>query len=359
MTREWRSGSLVAVVLLMTTGLAFGQASSTFNGRVLDQADAVLPGVTVTVTNQNTGVVRTTVTNEEGLYFLPGLEPGVYRIATELPGFQSSVRDDVNVTVNVTLTVDFKLSLAGVAEAVTVTGRGAADRGHAVEGRVDHRDDRAPEPAAVTRNVSGMLALLPGAVQIEPVHRSKTNVGSVSFGGSSGTNVIPSVDGADNRDNQFGGSLLAFSTEAIEQFQLATSQFNAADGRTGGAALTMVTKSGTNVLHGSGFAFGRSDKMTAKDYFTAEANREKTPSAASSSADRSAARSSATARSSSAPSSDLREDSELAVPDKPVQRETAARERPGRRLDPSGLRQSQQPDLGRAAVAGAADHRAR
>ena len=57
------------------------------------------------------------------------------------------------------------------------------------------------------RNVSGMLALLPGAVQIEPTHRSKTNVGSVSFGGSSGTNVIPSVDGADNRDNQFGGAL--------------------------------------------------------------------------------------------------------------------------------------------------------
>ena len=66
MTREWRWLSLVALVLMFTTGLAFGQASSTFNGRVLDQGDAVLPGVTVTVTNQNTGVVRTTVSNEEG-----------------------------------------------------------------------------------------------------------------------------------------------------------------------------------------------------------------------------------------------------------------------------------------------------
>ncbi|MBI4486735.1 MAG: TonB-dependent receptor, partial [Acidobacteria bacterium] len=94
---------------------------------------------------------------------------------------------------------------------------------------------------------------------------------------SSGTNVIPSVDGADNRDNQFGGPLLAFSTEALEQFQLATSQFNAADGRTGGAALTMVTKSGTNVLHGSAFGFGRSDTLAAKDFFTREANRDKIP----------------------------------------------------------------------------------
>ena len=276
-TREWRSLSLVPVVLMMTIGLAFGQASSTFNGRVLDQGDAVLPGVTVTVTNQNTGVVRTTVSNEEGLYFLPGLEPGTYRIATDLPGFQSSVRENVTVGVNITLTVDFKLSLAGVAEAVTVTGE--APLIEVTQSKVASTIETTELQSLPlsTRNVSGMLALLPGAVQIEPVHRSKTNVGSVSYGGSSGTNVIPSVDGADNRDNQFGGPLLAYSTEAIEQFQLATSQFNAADGRTGGAALTMVTKSGTNVLRGSAFVFGRSDKMTAKDFFTAEADREKTP----------------------------------------------------------------------------------
>ena len=276
-TREWRSLSLVPVVLMMTIGLAFGQASSTFNGRVLDQGDAVLPGVTVTVTNQNTGVVRTTVSNEEGVYYLPGLEPGVYRIATDLPGFQSSVRENVTVGVNVTLTVDFKLSLAGVAEAVTVTGEAPLIEVTQSKVASSIETTELQSLPLATRNVSGMLALLPGAVQIEPVHRSKTNVGSVSYGGSSGTNVIPSVDGADNRDNQFGGPLLAYSTEAIEQFQLATSQFNAADGRTGGAALTMVTKSGTNVLHGSAFVFGRSDKMTAKDFFTAEADREKTP----------------------------------------------------------------------------------
>jgi hypothetical protein len=276
-TREWRSLSLVPVVLMMTMGLAFGQASSTFNGRVLDQGDAVLPGVTVTVTNQNTGVLRTTVSNEEGVYYLPGLEPGVYRIATDLPGFQSSVRENVAVGVNVTLTVDFKLSLAGVAEAVTVTGQAPLIEvtQSKVASSIETTELQSLPMSA--RNVSGMLALLPGAVQIEPTHRSKTNVGSVSYGGSAGTNVIPSVDGADNRDNQFGGPLLAYSTEAIEQFQLATSQFNAADGRTGGAALTMVTKSGTNVLHGSAFGFGRSDKMTAKDFFTAEADRDKTP----------------------------------------------------------------------------------
>ena len=151
----------------------------------------------------------------------------------------------------------------------------------------------------------------------------------MSYGGSAGTNVIPSVDGADNRDNQFGGPLLAYSTEAIEQFQLATSQFNAADGRTGGAALTMVTKSGTNVLHGSAFVFGRSDAMMAKDFFTEEADRDKTPysrqqfgGAAGGPIIRNRAFFFGAIER-------IREDSELAVPDEPVQRETAARQRPG------------------------------
>jgi hypothetical protein len=198
-------------------------------------------------------------------------------VATELPGFASSTRSGVNLGVSATITLDVKMTLAGVQEAVTVTG--AASLIEVTQSKVASSIETTElqNLPMIARNVSGMLALLPGAVQIEPTHRSKTNVGSVSYGGSAGTNVIPSVDGADNRDNQFGGPLLAFSTEALEQFQLATSQFNAADGRTGGASLTMVTKSGTNVLHGSAFGFGRSDKMAAKDFFTKEANRDKIP----------------------------------------------------------------------------------
>ncbi|MGH9255962.1 MAG: carboxypeptidase-like regulatory domain-containing protein, partial [Vicinamibacterales bacterium] len=245
----WR---LVAVVLLLGTGLAFAQANTgTINGRVLDQGGAVLPGVTVTVTNQATGVVRTTVTNEEGVFSMPGLDPGAYNVTTDLAGFAGATRNDVALIVNTTLTIDFQMQVASLQETLTVTGE--APLIEVTQSKVASTILTAELQAIPlsARNVSGMLALLPGAVQIEPTHRSKTNVGSVSFGGSSGTNVIPSVDGADNRDNQFGGALLAYSTEAIEQFQLATSQFNAADGRTGGAALTMVTKSGTNVLHGA------------------------------------------------------------------------------------------------------------
>ncbi len=270
----WR---LAALMVLLSTGLAFAQASSTINGRVLDQGDAVLPGVTVTVTNTATGVVRTAVTNDQGVYFMPALDSGVYSVTTDLPGFAAAPRNGINVGVNQTLTIDFQMTVAGLQESLTVTGEAPLIEVTQSKVASSIEATELQNLPMIARNVSGMLALLPGAVQIEPTHRSKTNVGSVSYGGSAGTNVIPSVDGADNRDNQFGGPLLGFSTEALEQFQLATSQFNAADGRTGGAALMMVTKSGTNELHGSAFGFGRSDKLSAKDFFTKEAGRAKTP----------------------------------------------------------------------------------
>ena len=97
----------------------------------------------------------------------------------------------------------------------------------------------------ITRTITGMLELLPGAAPVADLHRTKNNVGTVSFMGSAGANMVPTVDGADNRDNNYGGPLMSFSTESLEQFQLATSQFTAADGRTGGASVTLVTKEDT------------------------------------------------------------------------------------------------------------------
>ena len=90
----------------------------------------------------------------------------------------------------------------------------------------------------MTRTISGMLELLPGAAPVGRAasHASRTSA-RVSYGGSSGGNVIPTVDGADNRDNHYSGPLMSFTTESLEQFQLASSQFSAADGRSAGAAV--------------------------------------------------------------------------------------------------------------------------
>jgi hypothetical protein len=275
--RKSSSSWLALAFVLLCAPLAFGQATSTFNGRILDQGDAVLPGVTVTVTNISTGVVRTTITNEEGQYQIPGLEPGQYRIETDLAGFAPSVRDTVRLDVNATLTVDFKLSLAGLAETLTVTGE--APLIETTQSKVANTIEttEVQNLPMITRTISGMLELLPGATPVAPLHRTKENVGTVSYAGSLGGNVAMNVDGADNRDNHYSGPLLTFTTESLEQFQLASSQFSAVDGRTGGAAVTLVTKSGTNALHGSLFGYERDRKLTSKDYFTRQANGQKAP----------------------------------------------------------------------------------
>jgi len=276
-TRTCRTVALIAFCMFMAAPLAHGQATSTFNGRIVDQGDAVLPGVTVTATNVSTGVARTTVTNTEGQYSLPGLEPGTYELKTDLAGFAAGARENVRLDVNATLTVDFRLALAGLQESLTVTGQ--APLIETTQSKVANTIEttEVQNLPMITRTISGMLELLPGAAPVAPLHRTKENVGTVSYGGSLGGNVAMSVDGADNRDNHYSGPLLTFTTESLEQFQLASSQFTAADGRTGGAAVTLVTKSGTNALHGSVFGYERDRKLTAKDFFTKQANGEKAP----------------------------------------------------------------------------------
>ena len=267
----------VALAALVAAPSVLAQASSTFNGRVADQDDAVLPGVTITLSNDATGVTRTGVTNVQGLYFMPGLEPGTYTLRTELPGFAPSVREKVALGINATISIDFKMGLAGVSEAITVTGAAPLIEVSQSKMATSIEATELRELPMITRTISGMLTLLPGAAPVAELHRTKANVGTVSYGGSSGANVVPTVDGADNRDNHYGGPLMSFTTESLEQFQLATSQFTAADGRTGGAAVSMVTKSGTNVMHGSGFVYERDKNLTSKDFFTKQSGGEKTP----------------------------------------------------------------------------------
>src|SRR5262245_4657080 len=113
---------LITVLSLLLPASAFAQASGTFNGRILDQGDAILPGVIVTATHTATNVTRTTTTNGEGVYSLPGLDSGTYDITAELPGFAPATFSQVNLAVNATMTLDFKLRLAGVLETITVAG---------------------------------------------------------------------------------------------------------------------------------------------------------------------------------------------------------------------------------------------
>ena len=185
---------LVTWMMLMTALSVFAQATSTFNGRVLDQGDAVLPGVTVTAINANTGVARTTVTNGEGVYSMPGLEAGVYDVKTELQGFGPAARNRVTLGLNTTITLDFKLAVSGVQETLTVTGDAPLIETTQSKFASSIETKELENLPMITRSVNGMLALLPGASPMTPTDSTKRNVGSVSYGGNSGTSMSVSVD---------------------------------------------------------------------------------------------------------------------------------------------------------------------
>ena len=113
---------VTAAWVLITSGVLFAQATAMLTGRVVDQGEAVLPGVTVTVTNTATGAVRTTVTNETGLYNVPAVDPRTYTVRAELSGFTSAERRNIDLLTGSTLTVNLTLGVGPLEETLTVVG---------------------------------------------------------------------------------------------------------------------------------------------------------------------------------------------------------------------------------------------
>lgn len=273
-TKSMGRASAAGCVSLLTVALAvpaLAQVTGTFTGRIVDSGSLVLPGVTITVTNVRTGIVRTTITNSEGQYSVPALQSGLYDVKVDLPGFRTMTRSGVSLAVGSTITLDFALELAAVAENVTVTGQAPLIETTDSELNAVLRTREVENLPLLNRNYTGLVALLPGA-KIARVHDvTKNVVGGISVNGSAGRNLNTMVDGGDNRDDTNGGVLMNFTTEGIEEFKLSTHRFSAAEGRTAGGSLTIVTKSGTNEVRGSAFVFARDDAFAANDYFAKRA----------------------------------------------------------------------------------------
>lgn len=230
---------------------------------VTDQQGAVVPGATVRVTNIGTNAERIAVTSGEGTYEIPQLVPGSYRLEVEAPNFAKYAQD---VTVNVLsrVTVDPQLLPAGASAQVTVTTENTAlveTTKTEVSGVIDQRQmENLPVNG---RSFASLATLIPGATLQPSFDPTKARVGTFSVGGSTGRNLNITVDGGDNKDNAVGGILQNFSMEGVQEFALSTQRFSAANGRSGGALLSVVSKSGTNGVHGSVFGFFRNEKLNA------------------------------------------------------------------------------------------------
>jgi hypothetical protein len=258
--------TIVMVVLLLAAAplqiLAQTANTGVITGVVKDQTGAVVGGATVKAINKGTNFERKTTSSDSGVFEIPQLTPGEYRLEVEASGFSRYVQETVTVNVLSRVTLDAELRPTGSAEQVTVSGDAAplVETGKTdVSGVINQRQ---LESLPVNgRSFASLAVLIPGATLQPSFDPTKARVGTFSVGGSTGRNLNITVDGGDNKDNAVGGILQNFTMEGIQEFALSTQRFSAANGRSGGALLSVVSKSGSNSLHGSAFGFFRHDAL--------------------------------------------------------------------------------------------------
>src|SRR5262245_25425563 len=271
---------LLGCVVAIACSTAFGQAVSVgaFEGTITDPNGAIIAGATITATNKATSAERTATTDSSGYYRIAGLTPGVYKVKIEAKSFASQINEDVTLNVGITLTINAALKPGGTTETVIVNAGDAAlveTSKTELAGVVSNREiENLPLNG---RSFSGLAILIPGARPTGSYDPTKQRVAVFSINGSSGRNVNTTVDGGDNKDNTVGGIVMQFSLEGVQEYKLETQRFSAASGRSEGAALNVISKSGSNSFHGSGFIFERDRKFNANDYISEFSKQPKAP----------------------------------------------------------------------------------
>jgi hypothetical protein len=271
--RRLLAGCFVGAFLSLTAVSTLAQqGTAEIAGRITDEQGAVLPGVAIVVTNEDTGVFRDVVTGPAGTYFASQLVPGRYKIAAKLQGFQTTERGNLVVQVGKTLTINLSLTVGGLEETVHVTAESPlVDTTSAkVGGNIGTAE--LSELPAMNRNYFATVALLPG-VQFSPSNQMGNDTIVAAGQSTQGNNV--SVDGGYNGDDALGtssGAQVRTPLEAIQEFQVITSMYDAEWGRASGAIVNAVTKAGTNQFKGVVFGELAANALTAPDYFVRTQN---------------------------------------------------------------------------------------
>jgi hypothetical protein len=255
---------VVLAAVLAVVPASAQQTSGNITGRVLDAQGAAVPGAAVTGRHAATGFVRSVVSDAEGVYRLTALPVGTYDLTAELAGFTTFEQKGIIVNVGQTLSVDFGLKVAAVAETITVTGESPLIEVSAssVGGVVDVR--RIESLPLNGRQFANLAATIPGVGLGFHSDPTKSTQYSPQVNGGNGRNVNYQIDGGDNNDDTVGGLLQLFPLEAIQEFNFTTSRSKAEYGRSNGGVMNIVTKSGTNQLSGSWFTFFRDTAMNAQ-----------------------------------------------------------------------------------------------
>ena len=268
MRRVLRDCSIGVVTMFLTSAIAYGQATAQLSGRVTDESGGVLPGVSVTVVQTDTGFTRSTVTDTSGTYVLPNLPIGPYRLEVMLAGFRTYVQTGIVLQVAATPAINVTLGLGELAETVTVEAAAPlVDTQSAGIGEVVEQE-RIVELPLQGRQVTDLIFAVGAAVDMgRPNNRSFQGGVNISVAGGLSFGVAYLLDGALHNDPQNAAGLALPFPDAVEELRVTTSGTNAENGVRSGASVSVVTKSGTNRFSGNAFEFYRDARFNAISRF--------------------------------------------------------------------------------------------
>ena len=263
-------GIVISYLLLLSPASAQDAATGALRGTVVDPHNARIPAAELVVLNTATGRTYSVTTDSEGRFALDLLPPGDYSARAVAPGMSPQITPQLRVELGAATEIEFRLAIAGAQENITVSGDPQlVDTQPSAVSTI--LDERALQDLPLNgRRFSDLMLLSPGVTQ-DPRSLTSTNSGDLSFGGIRGFQNSFLVDGGDNNNGFFAQALgryrapYQFSTEVVQEFRVSSNSYGAELGRAGGAVVNVVTKSGSNHIHGTGFYFVRDSALGATD----------------------------------------------------------------------------------------------
>src|SRR5688572_29400147 len=270
MKRSLITISIVLLVCAFAGADAWAQATAQITGTVRDQSGAVLPGVEITATQTETGIVRNAISNETGSFVLTNLATGPYRVEAALSGFRTFVQTGLVLQVNADAVINAVLEVGQVAETVEVQANAAMVETRSVGIGAVIENERIEELPLNGRQATDLIVLAGAAVEAGSASsRSMAGGVGISVAGGQSFGVAYMLDGAMHNNPYDNLNLPLPFPDAMQEFRVETSSTNANNGMHSGASVNAVTKSGTNLLHGDLFEFFRNHRFNAKDAFAA------------------------------------------------------------------------------------------
>jgi hypothetical protein len=257
----------VCLLFIFTVATHGVGTTGTLVGTVTDAKGGVISGAKVTIRNTGTNATREVTTSTTGEYSVPLLPPGQYEVTVEHPGFKRAVFGGIKLEVDQTVRVDAALEVGEVSQQITVTEAAPlVQTDTSTVGQVIDQEKVSQLPLN-QRNFLAFTLLVPGAQLPSDGSQNSTQGGAISVNGAreQANNFL--LDGVDNNDLAINQYTVLPSIDAIQEFKVQSSDSSAEYGRSGGAQINVVTKSGTNEIHGTGFEFMRNRHLDAKNFF--------------------------------------------------------------------------------------------